>query len=48
MGRAYGTIGEEVALMGRPEGKRTLGRPRHRWVDNLKIDLGEIGWIGLI
>jgi hypothetical protein len=31
-------------LVGKPEGKRTLGRPRHRWVDNIKIDLGEIGW----
>jgi hypothetical protein len=26
-------------LMGNPEGKRPLGRPRHRWVDNIKIDL---------
>jgi hypothetical protein len=31
-------------LMGKPEGKRPLGRPRHRWVDNIKMDLGEIGW----
>jgi hypothetical protein len=31
-------------LMGKQEGKRLLGRPRHRWVDNIKIDLGEIGW----
>jgi hypothetical protein len=28
----------------RPEGKRPLGRPRRRWVDNIKIDLREIGW----
>jgi hypothetical protein len=27
-----------------PEGKRPLGRQRHRWVDNIKIDLGETGW----
>jgi hypothetical protein len=27
-----------------PEGKRPLGRPRRRWVDNIKTDLGEIGW----
>jgi hypothetical protein len=27
-------------LVGRPEGKRPLGRPRHRWEDNIKIDLG--------
>jgi hypothetical protein len=30
-------------LVGRPEGKRPLGRPRHRWEDNIKIDLREIG-----
>jgi hypothetical protein len=29
-----------------PEGKRPLGRPRRRWVDNIKMDLGEIGWDG--
>jgi hypothetical protein len=33
-------------LVGKPEGKRTLGRPRHRWVDNIKMDLREIGWDG--
>jgi hypothetical protein len=33
-------------LVGKPEGKRSLGRPRRRWVDNIKIDLGEIGWDG--
>jgi hypothetical protein len=33
-------------LVGNPEGKRPLGRPRRRWVDNLKIDLREIGWNG--
>jgi hypothetical protein len=30
-------------LMGNPEGKRLLGRPRFRWVDNIRIDLGEVG-----
>jgi hypothetical protein len=30
--------------VGKPEGKRTLGRLRRRWVDNIKMDLGEIGW----
>jgi hypothetical protein len=30
-------------LVGKPEGKRPLGRPRRRWVDNIKIDLKEIG-----
>jgi hypothetical protein len=31
-------------LAGEPEGKRSLGRQRHRWVDNIKMDLREIGW----
>jgi hypothetical protein len=30
-------------LVGEPEGKRPLGRPRSRWVDNIKMDLREIG-----
>jgi hypothetical protein len=30
-------------LVGRPEGKRPLGRPRRRWEDNIKMDLKEIG-----
>jgi hypothetical protein len=30
-------------LVGKPEGKRPLGRPRRRWVDNIKMDLREIG-----
>jgi hypothetical protein len=39
-------------LVGKPEGKTLLGRPRHRWIDNIKMDLSEIGvsvvyWIGL-
>jgi hypothetical protein len=34
-------------LEGKPEGKRLLGRPRHRWVDNIKMDLREIGWDGM-
>jgi hypothetical protein len=36
-------------LMGKPEGNRPLGRPRHIWEDGIKIDIGEIGcglWIG--
>jgi hypothetical protein len=33
-------------LVGKPEGKRPLGRPRCRWVDNIKMDLREIGWDG--
>jgi hypothetical protein len=40
-------------LVGNPEGKRPLGRPRRRWVDNIKMYLSDIGWddvdwIGLI
>jgi hypothetical protein len=34
-------------LVGKPEGKRPLGRPRRRWIDNIKMDLGEIGWSGV-
>jgi hypothetical protein len=34
-------------LMGKPERKRPLGRPRCRWVDNIKIGLREIGWSGM-
>jgi hypothetical protein len=33
-------------LVGKPEGKRPLGRPIGRWVDNIKMDLREIGWDG--
>jgi hypothetical protein len=32
-------------LVGNPEGKRPLGRPRPRWIDNIKMDLLEIGWV---
>jgi len=35
--------GVHRVLVGNPEGKRPLGRPRHRWEDNIKIDLGEVG-----
>jgi hypothetical protein len=31
-------------LVGKPEGRRPLGRPRHRWVDNIRMDLVEVGW----
>jgi hypothetical protein len=34
-------------LMGKPEGKRPLGRPRRRWMDNIKTDLREIEWDGV-
>jgi hypothetical protein len=31
-------------LVGKPEGKRSLGGPRRRWVDNIRMGLGEVGW----
>jgi hypothetical protein len=34
------------ALVGKPEGRRQLGRPRRRWEDNIKMDLREVGWGG--
>jgi hypothetical protein len=34
-------------LVGKPEGRRPLGRPRCRWLDNNKIDVREIGWDGM-
>jgi hypothetical protein len=34
-------------LVGKPEGKRPLGRPRSRWADNIKMYLREIGWDGM-
>jgi hypothetical protein len=34
-------------LVGKPEGNRPLGRPRRRWVDNIKIDLRDIRWDGM-
>jgi hypothetical protein len=33
--------------MGKPEGKRPLGRARHRWVNNIKMNLRQIGWDGM-
>jgi len=43
----YSVMGEERGvyrvLVGKPEGKRPLGRPRHRWVDNIRMDLQEVG-----
>jgi hypothetical protein len=44
MGGACSTNGEKRLLVGKPERKRPLGRPRRRWVDNIKMDLGEVGW----
>jgi hypothetical protein len=33
--------------VGKPKGKRPLGRPRRKWVDNIKMNLREIGWVGI-
>ena len=49
MGQERGVYG---VLLGKPEGRRPLGRPRRRWVDNIRMDLQEVGcgytdWIGL-
>ena len=46
MGGACSTYGRGVyrVLVEKPEGKRPLGRSRHRWEDNIRMDLQEIGW----
>jgi len=38
--------GVHRVLVGKPEGKRSLGRPRRRWEDNIKMDLREVGGVG--
>jgi hypothetical protein len=51
MGRACSTNGEKMnaykILVGMPEGKIPLGRPRRRWADNIEMDLREIEWDGM-
>jgi hypothetical protein len=56
MGESCSTFGEKRTayrlFVGKPEGKRPLGRPRLRWVDNIRMDLGEVesgdaDWIDL-
>jgi hypothetical protein len=42
MSRAYSANGGDDECVGKGEGKRPLGRPRRRWVDNMKMDLREI------
>jgi hypothetical protein len=37
-----------MILVGKPEGKIPLRRPRRRWVDNIKMDVRKIGWYGLV
>jgi hypothetical protein len=48
MGGPCSTNGEKRnayrLLVGKPEGRRPLGRPRRRLVDNIRMDLGEVGW----
>jgi len=48
MGWACSAYGERRGvygvLVGNPDGKRPFGRRRHRWEDNIKIDLQEVGW----
>jgi hypothetical protein len=48
MGGAFSTNGEKRnayrLLVGKPERKKTLGRTRRRWLDNIRIDLVEMGW----
>jgi hypothetical protein len=48
MGRTCSTYGERRGasrvLVGKPEGRRPLGRPRRRWEDNIKMDIREVGW----
>jgi len=46
-------MGEEKVLVGKTEGKTPLGRPRRRWVDNISMEIQEVGcgymdWIGLV
>jgi hypothetical protein len=51
MGGSYSKNGEKRKgyriLVGNPEGKRPLGRKRRRWVDIIKMNLREIGWVGM-
>jgi hypothetical protein len=47
MGRACSTNGKKINLVGKPEGNKSLGRPKRTWEDTIKIDLGEIGWGGM-
>jgi hypothetical protein len=47
MGRSCSTYGGKRnayrLFVGKPEGKRSLGRPKRRWVDNIRMELGEVG-----
>jgi hypothetical protein len=51
MGGACSTVRERRGvyrvLVGKPEGKRPLGRPNLKWDDNIEMDLKEVGWAGM-
>ena len=51
IGRACSTYGKRRGvyriLVGKPEEKRPLGRPRRKWENNIKLDLQEVGWMGM-
>jgi hypothetical protein len=49
MGRVCSTNERDayMILVGKPEGKRLLGRRKRKWVDNIKMDFREIGWGGM-
>jgi hypothetical protein len=51
MGRVFSTNVEKTnaygILVGNPEGKKPLGRPRRRWMDNVKMDFRDIGWYSM-
>jgi hypothetical protein len=50
MDRAYSSMRERIgvySLVGKPEGKRPLGRLGCRWEENIKMDLQEVGWRGM-
>jgi hypothetical protein len=48
MGRACSTNWEKMNVyrifVGKPEGRSSVGRPRHKWVDNMRMNLRETGW----
>jgi hypothetical protein len=39
--------GSYRVVVGKPERNRPLGRPRHRWKDNIKLHIQEVGWVGM-
>jgi hypothetical protein len=51
MGGACSTYGRDgryiQVLVGKPEGRRPLGRPRLRWEDNIKMEFQAVGWVGM-